>query len=94
VVSDKTIFKISANENTLWALAAMLDFKSAPKNFTFSSFFLKSHSRFESILAEIFSGWSYSRFLFLALIGNPTWLPGPIMCSDHPMIFPAKSQFN
>jgi hypothetical protein len=32
VVSDKKIFKISANENTLWTLAAMLDFKSAPKN--------------------------------------------------------------
>jgi hypothetical protein len=31
VVSDKKIFKISANENTLWTLAAMLDFKSAPK---------------------------------------------------------------
>jgi hypothetical protein len=32
VVSDKNIFKISANENTLWTLAAMLDFfKSAPK---------------------------------------------------------------
>jgi hypothetical protein len=30
-VSDKKIFKISANENTLWTLAAMLDFKSAPK---------------------------------------------------------------
>jgi hypothetical protein len=30
VVSDKKIFKISANENTLWTLAAMLDFKSAP----------------------------------------------------------------
>jgi hypothetical protein len=28
VVSDKKIFKISANENTLWTLAAMLDFKS------------------------------------------------------------------
>jgi hypothetical protein len=26
VVSDKKIFKISANENTLWTLAAMLDF--------------------------------------------------------------------
>jgi hypothetical protein len=25
------IFKISANENTMWTLAAMLDFKSAPK---------------------------------------------------------------
>jgi hypothetical protein len=31
VVSDKKIFKISANENTLWTLAAMLDFISAPK---------------------------------------------------------------
>ena len=30
VVSDKKIFKISVNENTLWTLAAMLDFKSAP----------------------------------------------------------------
>jgi hypothetical protein len=32
VVSDKKIFKISANENKLWTLAAMLDFKSAPKH--------------------------------------------------------------
>jgi hypothetical protein len=31
VVSDKKIFKISANENTLWTLAAMLDLKTAPK---------------------------------------------------------------
>jgi hypothetical protein len=22
------------------------------------------------------------RFVFLVLIGNSTWLPGPIMCSD------------
>jgi hypothetical protein len=29
----------------------------------------------------MFIVWSYTRFLFLALIGNPTWLPGPIMCS-------------
>ena len=32
VVSDKKIFKISVNENTLWTLADMLDFKSTPKN--------------------------------------------------------------
>ena len=31
---------------------------------------------------EMFIGWSYTRFLFLALIRNPTWLSGPIMCSD------------
>jgi hypothetical protein len=30
-------------------------------------------------LAEMFIGRSYTRFVFLALIGNPTWLPGPIM---------------
>jgi hypothetical protein len=33
-------------------------------------------------LAEMFIGWPYTRFLFLALIGNPTWLPEPIMRSD------------
>ena len=31
MASDKKIFKISANESTLWTLAAMLNFKSAPK---------------------------------------------------------------
>ena len=31
MVSNKQIYKISTNENTLWALAAMLDFRSAPK---------------------------------------------------------------
>jgi hypothetical protein len=56
------------------------------KNFVydhpFSSFFLKQQYRFELNLAEMFIGWSYTRFLFLVLIGNPTWLPGPIMFSD------------
>jgi hypothetical protein len=32
VATNKKIFKISANENTLWTLAAMLDFRSMPKN--------------------------------------------------------------
>jgi hypothetical protein len=31
VVSDKKIFKVSTNQNTLLALAAMMDFQSAPK---------------------------------------------------------------
>ena len=30
----------------------------------------------------MFIVWSYTGFLFLALIGTQTWLPGPIMCSD------------
>jgi hypothetical protein len=71
---------------------------------TFSSFFLKPQNRFESNLAEMFIGWSYTRFLFLALIGNPTTksshgghLEFPIdkrftiLVQDHPMIIPAKS---
>jgi hypothetical protein len=31
VLAQALVFKISANENTLWTLAAMLDFRSAPK---------------------------------------------------------------
>jgi hypothetical protein len=31
ILKIKKIFKISTNQNTLWALAAMLDFRSAPK---------------------------------------------------------------
>jgi hypothetical protein len=46
------------------------------------AFFLKPQNRFEPNLAEMFIGWSYTRLVFLVLIGNPTWLPGPIMCSD------------
>jgi hypothetical protein len=34
-------------------------------NFTFSSFFLKPQNRFEPNLAEMFIGWSYTRFVFL-----------------------------
>jgi hypothetical protein len=47
-----------------------------------SNMFCGFRKRFESNLAEMFIGWSYTRLLFLALIGNPTWLPGPKMCSD------------
>ena len=51
-------------------------------NFIFSSFFLKPQNRFEPNLTEMFIGWSYTRLVFLVLIGNPIWLPGPVMCSD------------
>jgi hypothetical protein len=47
VVSDKKIFKISANESTLWTLAAMLDFKSAPKT---------QIIKFKSFLAHLATG--------------------------------------
>jgi hypothetical protein len=68
-------------------------------NFTFSSFFLKPQNRFEPNLAEMFIGWSYTRFVFLVLIGNPAWLPGPItknknLVYDHPMKISAKFDSN
>ena len=37
----------------------------------FHLFFLKPQNRFEPNLAEMFIGWSYTKFLILALIGNP-----------------------
>ena len=48
------------------------------KLFIFSS----SLNRFGPNLAEMFIGRSYTRIVILVQIGNPTWLPGPIMCSD------------
>jgi hypothetical protein len=44
--------------------------------------FRKKDENVKPNVAEMFIGWSYTRFVFLVLIGNPTWLPGPIMCSD------------
>jgi hypothetical protein len=78
VVSDKKIFKISANENTLWTLAAMLDFKSAPKNKSgrgpFSEHFwqvwLKSGD-----FAGMIIGWSCTKLVNRLPIGNSRWPP-------------------
>ena len=53
------------------------------KLFIFSSSSLKPLNRFGPNLAEMFI-WEvlYQIFFFLVQIGNPKWLPGPIMCSD------------
>jgi hypothetical protein len=42
---------------------------------------LKPQNRIEPNLPQMFIGWSSTRFLFLVLILNSTWLPGSIMCS-------------
>jgi hypothetical protein len=50
VVSDKKIFKVSTNQNTLLALAAMLNFQSTPKtqiNEHLWQVWLKSVQRFQ-----------------------------------------------
>jgi hypothetical protein len=52
------------------------------KLFIFSSSSLKPLNRFGSNLAEMFIGRSSTRFVILVRIRNPTWLPGPILCSD------------
>ena len=60
--SDKKIFKISANENTLWTLAAMLDFKSAPK----------TQWTFLASLVEICSAFQRRRFKCEKLMDGQT----------------------
>ena len=52
------------------------------KLFIFSSSSLKLLNRFGPYMAEMFIGRSSTRFVVFVQIGNPTWLPGPIMCSD------------
>ena len=54
---------------------------SVRKLFTFKSSSLKPLNRFQPNLPEMFIGWYSTRFMFLVLIRNPTWLPGSTMCS-------------
>jgi hypothetical protein len=42
----------------------------------------RGHSIDGPNLAEMFIRMSFTRFVILVQIGNPTWLPGPMMCSD------------
>jgi hypothetical protein len=60
--------------------------------FTFKSSSLKPLNRNQPNLPEMFTGWSSTRFVFLVLIWNPTWLPGSIMCS-HWLKWPSNEHF-
>ena len=51
------------------------------KLFIFSSS-LKPLNRLGPIFAKMFIWRSSTRSIILVQIGNPTWLPGPIMCSN------------
>jgi len=62
------------------------------KLFIFSSSSLKPLNRFGPNLAEMFIGRFSTRFVILVQIGNPTWLPGPIMCSDWLKLWKSSCQ--
>jgi hypothetical protein len=62
------------------------------KLFIFSSSSLKPLNRFGPNLAEMFIGGSSTIFAILVQIGNPTWLPGPIMCSDWLKLWKSSCQ--
>jgi hypothetical protein len=62
------------------------------KLFIFYSSSLKPLNRFGPNLAEMCIGRSCTRFLILVQIGNPTWLPGPIMCSDWLKLWKSSCQ--
>jgi hypothetical protein len=53
---------------------------------------LKPLIRFGPNLAEMFIGRSSTRFVILVEIGNQTWLPGPIMCSDWLKLWKSSCQ--
>jgi hypothetical protein len=42
----------------------------------------KPRGQLEPNLAEMFLGWSSTKYLFFVPVGYSTWLPGPIICSD------------
>ena len=75
-------------QRAMWAFVITLHPSSssvssfASKLFILSSSSMKPLNRFGPNLAEMFIRRSSTRFVILVQIGNPTWLPGPIMCSD------------
>jgi hypothetical protein len=79
VVSNKKIFKISTNQNTLLALAAMLDFRSAPKTqilyMTIQWTFLPSLVQICFVFAGMIIGWSCTKLVNRLVIGNSRWPP-------------------
>jgi hypothetical protein len=103
VVSNKKIFKISTNQNTLWALAAMLGFRLAPKNknlaYDHPMYILPSLLQICFVVSEKkMKMWNSHRVQCKSSHGGQ--LEFPIvkrftnLVQDHPMIIPAKSQFN
>ena len=52
------------------------------KLFTFQASSPKPLGQLEPNLAGMFLGWSSTKLLFFVPVGYPTWLPGPIICSD------------
>ena len=63
---------------------------SASNIFLLSSSSMKPLNRFGPNLAEMFIGRFW--FVILVQIGNPTWLPGPIMCSDWLKLWKSSCQ--
>ena len=68
----------------MWAFVIILHPSSASVNFPLN--------RFGPNLAEMFIGRSSTRFVILVQIGNPTWLPGPIMCSHWLKLWKSSCQ--
>ena len=52
-----------------------------PMGISFKDLFLRNYLT-NWIFCIMFLGWFYTWSIILVQIGNPTWLPGPIMCSN------------
>jgi hypothetical protein len=77
------IFPIGSYVKTMSADCNQLGWRSGSQDIILKV----DHLRTIHAMFVMFIGWSYTRILFLALIRNPTWLPGPIMCSEILKIF-------
>jgi hypothetical protein len=75
-----SIFRLPGHRS--YELLSWLGVRRRPSvNFSHLNLLWNTLNRFEPNLPEMFIGWSSTRFVFLVLIWNSTWLPGSIMCS-------------
>jgi hypothetical protein len=65
------------------ATTGQLSLQLDPMGISLKNLFVRNYStNWIFCIVWMLLGWFYTWFIILVQIRNPTWLPGPIMCSD------------
>jgi hypothetical protein len=77
------VFYFFADRISKMAATGQLSLLLDPVGISLKNFFVRNYStNWIFCIIWMFLGWFYTWSIILVQIGNPTWLPGPIMCSN------------
>jgi hypothetical protein len=82
-----------ANRISKMATTGQLSLPLDPIGISLKNLFVRNYStNWIFCIIWMFLGWFYTWSIILVQIGNPTWLPGPIMCSDWLKLWKSSCQ--